>query len=78
MPYITRDDDISALELSGQTENCLRKTGIHTIGAMLDYPESDLMEVYNIGKKECAEIQTVTQSVLEGNGKYNCNITALA
>lgn len=71
MPYVTRGDDISVLELSLRTQNCLRRTGIHTIGAMLDYPEGDLIEVYNIGQKECAEIQIVIQSLLEGDGKYH-------
>ena len=71
MPYITRKDDISVLKLSGRTQNCLRRAGVHTIGAMLDYPESDLMEVHNMGQKGCAEIQTAIQSLLEGSGNYH-------
>lgn len=71
MPYITRKDDISVLQLSGRTQNCLRRAGIHTIGAMLDYSESDLMEVHNMGQKGCAEIQTAIQSLLEGSGNYH-------
>ncbi len=70
MPYITRKDDISLLKLSGRTQNCLRRAGIHTIGTMLDYPVSDLIEVRSMGQKGFAEIQTAIQSLMKESGNY--------
>lgn len=70
MPYITRQDDISALPLSVRSLNCLRRADIHTIGAMMDYPADELINIRNMGKKSVDEIQSVVQSLNDGNGEY--------
>lgn len=70
MPYITRQDDISILPLSGRTQNCLRRADIHTVGAMLDSSARELLNTRNTGKKSVEEIQTVTQMLLKGDGNY--------
>ena len=70
MPYITRQDDISALPLSVRSLNCLRRADIHTIGAMMDYPADELINIRNMGKKSVDEIQSVVQSLNDGTGEY--------
>ena len=70
MPYITRQDDISILPLSGRTQNCLRRADIHTVGAMLDSSVGELLNTRNTGKKSVEEIQTVAQMLLKGDGNY--------
>ena len=52
MKYITRQDDISILPLSVRLSNCLRRTNIHTIGEMMDYPQAnDWAAIRNMGAK---------------------------
>lgn len=70
MPYITKNDDISMLPLSGRTQNCLRRADIHTVGAMLDSSLGELTNTRNVGKKSIEEIQSIVQMLLKGNGKY--------
>ena len=70
MPYITRQDDISALPLSVRSLNCLRRSNIHSIGAMLDFPADELINIRNMGKKSVDEIQSVVQSLNDGTGEY--------
>ena len=70
MPYITRQDDISVLPLSVRSLNCLRRADIHTIGAMMDYPADELINIRNMGKKSVDEIQSVIQSLNDGTGEY--------
>ena len=41
MAYITRDDEISALSLSVRATNALRRAGIHTVGALLNFAAAD-------------------------------------
>lgn len=70
MSYITRQDDISVLPLSNRSLNCLRRADIHTIGAMMDYPSDELINLRNMGKKSVEEIQTVIRSLNDGFGEY--------
>ena len=57
MPYITREDDISVLPLSIRCQNCLRRAQIRTVGAMIDYPDENLLEIRNMGIKSAEEIR---------------------
>lgn len=70
MPYITRQDDISALPLSVRSKNCLSSVNIHTVGALMDYPSDELINIRNMGKKSVDEIQSVVQSLNDGTGEY--------
>lgn len=70
MPYIIRQDDISVAPLSIRAQNCLRRGGIHTIGAMLDYPTDELINIHNMGKKSVDEIQQFVQNLISGTGEY--------
>ena len=71
MPYITREDNISKLPLSVRSMNCLHSTGINTIGAMIDYPIEELINIRNMGKKSVAEIQNFIQAIKDGTcGEY--------
>lgn len=70
MSYITRQDDISVLPLSNRSLNCLRCADIHTIGAMMDYPSDELIDIRNTGKKSVEEIQLFVQSLKDGTGEY--------
>lgn len=69
MSYITRQDDISVLPLSVRSLNCLRRADIHTVGAMMDYPSDELINLRNMGKKSVEEIQTVIRSLNDGFGE---------
>lgn len=70
MPYIIRQDDISVLPLSVRAQNCLRCGGVHTIGAMIDYPTDELICIHNMGKKSVDEIQQFVQNLTSGTGEY--------
>lgn len=70
MHHITRQDDISALPLSVRSLNCLRRADIHTIGAMMDYPADELINIRNMGKKSVDEIQSFVQALNDGTGEY--------
>lgn len=56
MNYLIRSDDISVLPLSVRSINCMRRNGIHTLGAMLDYPKDQWIEIRNMGSKSVEEI----------------------
>lgn len=70
MPYITRQDDISALPLSVRSKNCLRQVDVHTIGAMLDYPADQLINIRNMGVRSVNEILEFIQALSAGTGDY--------
>lgn len=70
MPYVTKNDDISALPLSVRSQNCLRRVDIHTIGAMMDYPIDELINIRNMGKKSIEEIQSLIQALNEGTCEF--------
>ncbi len=70
MPYITKNDDISALPLSVRSKNCLRSADIHTIGEMMNYPIEELINIRNMGKKSIEEIKSFVQALNEGTGEF--------
>ena len=70
MHHITRQDDISALPLSVRSLNGLRRADIHTIGAMMDFPADELINIRNMGKKSVDEIQSFVQALNDGTGEY--------
>ena len=70
MPYITKNDDISVLPLSVCSKNCLRSAGIHTLGAIMDYPVAELINVRNMKKKSIEEIQSFIRTLNEGTGEF--------
>ena len=70
MIYITRRDDISAIPLSMRAVNILRRTGVHTIGTMIDYPEDKLCEIRMAGKKTVDEIRHWVNVLSSNSGEY--------
>lgn len=70
MIYVSLQDDISLLHLSARLANCLRRVGIHTIGAMLDYPINKFAGIHNMGIKSTEEITLVTRNLINGIGEY--------
>lgn len=71
MQYVTRKDDISVLSMSVRLSNCLRRTGIHTIGAMLDYPEDhEWLSINNMGAKTLDEVTGIIRQLLNRQGDY--------
>lgn len=70
MPYITKNDDISALPLSVRSQNCLRRADIHTIGAMMDYPADEFINIRNMGVRSVEEILGFIQALADGTGDY--------
>jgi DNA-directed RNA polymerase subunit alpha len=47
---------IDALELSGRSNNCLRKANINTLSDLLQYSVRELLEIKNFGKKSAEEV----------------------
>ena len=48
---------IEALNLSGRSDNCLKREGVHTIGELLTRSEADLMDIRNFGQKSIDEVK---------------------
>ena len=63
MAYLDRDDDIDVLHMSVRSTNCLRRQGINTVGALLDFPTDELINIPNMGKKSVSEIIDVIATV---------------
>lgn len=78
--YVTRQDDISLLPLSVRSQNCLRNANIRTIGAMIDYPEDQFINIRNMGVRSVNEITCFVQTLLNGTGEYvlvdSCDLMA--
>ena len=71
MKYITRKDDLAALPLSKRLYNCLRNRGIHTIGAMIDYPnEHSWTTIRNMGQKSIDEANQWLEVIVTGETGY--------
>lgn len=51
------DIRIEELDFSVRTYNCLKKAGLLTIGQLVEYSESDLMNIRNFGKKSLTEVR---------------------
>ncbi len=50
------DARIEELDFSVRTYNCLKKANILTIGELVQYSETDLMNIRNFGKKSLSEV----------------------
>jgi DNA-directed RNA polymerase subunit alpha len=48
---------VDTLDLPIRPANCLRKMGVHTIGELIQTPESDLLKIRNFGEKSLKEIK---------------------
>lgn len=70
MVYITKEDDIAVLNLSARSSNCLRRAGIHTVGALLEYPTEKFLEIRNSGVKTTEGIQTIIRQIIDGSGNF--------
>jgi DNA-directed RNA polymerase subunit alpha len=51
------DARIEELDFSVRTYNCLKKANILTIGELVQYSETDLMNIRNFGKKSLTEVK---------------------
>ena len=70
MTYITKDTPITELPMSGRALNCLRRSNIHIVGAMIDCSIDELASIRNIGSKTIEEIQNWIQMLKSGIGDY--------
>jgi hypothetical protein len=52
-----RSEPIDDLELSVRSYNCLKREGIHTVGALLARSETDLLDLRNFGQRGVDEVQ---------------------
>lgn len=71
MVYVIREDDIEKLSLSVRSTNCLRRADIHTIGALIDFPADELINIRNMGAKSVEEIRSVVDALINGTGELN-------
>lgn len=51
------NEDIANLDLSVRSNNCLWRTGIKTIGDLVNKTEEEMMKVRNLGKRSLREIE---------------------
>lgn len=51
-----RDIKIDDMELSVRAYNCLKRSGIHTLGDLMDKTPEDMMRVRNLGRKALEEV----------------------
>ena len=65
MKTVTREDDISVLEMSVRVTNCMNRANIHTVGAFLDYPEDQFLDIRNLGKTSLDEILLLRKELLK-------------
>ena len=70
MIYITKENDISVLQLSGRLQNLLRRHGLNTVGKLLEYPRDDLNQVKNMGNKSLNEIKRCLCSIMDASGPF--------
>lgn len=70
MKFITREDDISVLPLSVRSLNGLRGAKIYNVGKLLDYPQDELINIRNMGRKSVEEIKYVLNRINEETGDY--------
>ena len=70
MYYVTRDDEIVALELSKRAYNCLTRAGVSTVGQMMDYPDEDLIKIRSMGVKTLEEIREKIRTLTDGTGSH--------
>ena len=56
MDTVDKKSSIDRLGLSSRSYNALRRSNIHTVGDLLDYPRHELNQLKHIGAKAAAEI----------------------
>lgn len=80
MEYFDREDSIDKLNLTVRSSNVLRRIGIHTIGALIDFPEEKFIAQKNIGRKSSDEILAICQIIRRtiGDGGEDCSSMATA
>ena len=54
---ITRNSDIMVLNLSNRAKNLLYRSGINTVGKLLDKEDAELKSIHNMGTVTHAEIR---------------------
>lgn len=72
MKYVTREDDISVLGMSVRVSNCMNRVKIHTVGALLDYPEDQFLAIRNLGKTSLEEIMQIREELANRGGTRFC------
>ena len=50
------EEPIENLELSVRSFNCLKRSGISTVGDLTNKTQADMMKVKNLGKKSLEEV----------------------
>ena len=64
---------IEELDFSVRTYNCLKKANILTIPDLVQYTESDLMQIRNFGRKSLTEVrEKLTALGLIAQGRHHC------
>ena len=68
MKYVTREDDISVLQMSVRVTNCMNRVKLHTVGEFLDYPEDQFLDIRNLGKTSLEEIMRIRAELTGDSG----------
>ena len=68
MKYVTREDDISVLQMSVRVTNCMNRVKLHTVGEFLDYPEDQFLDIRNLGKTSLEEIMRIRTELTGDSG----------
>lgn len=68
MKYVTREDDITVLQMSVRVTNCMNRVKLHTVGAFLDYPENQFLDIRNLGKTSLEEIMRIRTELTGDSG----------
>ena len=57
------EKNIEDLDLSVRSYNCLKRAGIHSVRALVEYSENDLLNIRNFGVKSIEEVKDKLQSM---------------
>ena len=68
MKYVTREDDITVLQMSVRVTNCMNRVKLHTVGEFLDYPEDQFLDIRNLGKTSLEEIMRIRAELTGDSG----------
>ena len=60
------DKAIEDLDLSVRSYNCLKRAGIHTVRQLVEFSETDLMNIRNFGVKSIEEVKDKLESMMLG------------
>lgn len=70
MKYVTREDDISVLQMSVRVTNCMNRVKLHTVGEFLDYPEDQFLDIRSLGKTSLEEITRIRTELIDDSGTH--------